>query len=148
MITKETIYKRAFENKSDRLKQKQKLREAALKSAYMAEKRLGEIDLSLSQIGSVIAITALSGNAQKLEILKNQARYVKPGGVLVYSTCTLVRAENEGVLEAFLAENSDFQLEPLPLPAVFPQNESGMLLLVPGQYDTDGFFISRLRRIK
>ena len=86
--------------------------------------------------------------ALQLEILKNQARYVKPGGVLIYSTCTLVRAENEGVLEAFLAENSDFQLEPLPLPAVFPENESGMLLLVPGQYDTDGFFISRLRRIK
>lgn len=74
MITKETIYKKAFENKSDRLKQKQKLREAALKSAYMAEKRLGEIDLSLSQIGSVIAITALSGNAQKLELLKKQSK--------------------------------------------------------------------------
>ena len=86
--------------------------------------------------------------ALQLAILKNQARYVKPGGVLIYSTCTLVRAENEGVLEAFLAEHSNYQLEPLPLPAVFPENESGMLLLVPGQYDTDGFFISRLRRIK
>ena len=84
----------------------------------------------------------------QLAILKNQVRYVKPGGVLIYSTCTLVRAENEGVLEQFLAENPDFKLEPLPLPAVFPENESGMLLLVPGQYDTDGFFISRLRRIK
>ena len=82
----------------------------------------------------------------QLAILKNQARYVKPGGVLIYSTCTLVRAENEGVLEQFLAENPDFKLEPLPLPEVFPENESGMLLLVPGQYDTDGFFISRLRR--
>lgn len=84
----------------------------------------------------------------QLAILQNQARYVKPGGVLIYSTCTLVRAENEGVLEAFLAQNPNYQLEPLPLPAVFPKNESGMLLLVPGQYDTDGFFISRLRRIK
>ena len=84
----------------------------------------------------------------QLAILRNQARYVKPGGLLLYSTCTLVRAENEGVLEQFLAENTDFKFEPLPLPAVFPQNESGMLLLVPGQYDTDGFFISRLRRIK
>ena len=45
-----------------------------------------------------------------------------------------------------LAENPDFKLEPLPLPEVFPENESGMLLLVPGQYDTDGFFICRLRR--
>ena len=86
--------------------------------------------------------------ALQLEILNNQARYVKPGGVLIYSTCTLVRAENEGVLEAFLAQNPNYQLESLPLPGAFPKNESGMLLLVPGQYDTDGFFISRLRRIK
>ena len=86
--------------------------------------------------------------ALQLAILQNQARYVKPGGVLIYSTCTLVRAENEGVLEAFLEQNPNYQLEPLPLPGAFPKNESGMLLLVPGQYDTDGFFISRLRRIK
>ena len=47
---------------------------------------------------------------------------------------------------AFLAENPQFTLEPLPLPAVFPENETGMLALVPGQYDTDGFFIARMRR--
>ena len=82
----------------------------------------------------------------QLEILKNQAKYVKKGGILLYSTCTLVRAENEGVVEAFLKENSEFTLEPLPLPAPFPKNESGMLALVPGEYDTDGFFIARLRR--
>ena len=80
------------------------------------------------------------------KILKNQARYVKPGGVLIYSTCTLLRAENEGVVEAFLKENEEFHTEPLPLPPPFPKNESGMLALVPGEYDTDGFFICRLRR--
>ncbi len=82
----------------------------------------------------------------QLQILKNQAAYVKKGGVLIYSTCTLVRAENEGVVEAFLKENEEFVLEPLPLPAAFPDNKSGMLALVPGEYDTDGFFIARLRR--
>jgi len=82
----------------------------------------------------------------QLQILKNQARYLKKGGLLIYSTCTLVRAENEGVVEAFLAENSEFCLEKLPLPEPFPINETGMLALVPGQYDTDGFFIARLRR--
>ena len=82
----------------------------------------------------------------QLAILKNQARYVKPGGLLMYSTCTLVHAENEGIVESFLKENHDFYLEPLPLPSVFPKNESGMLALVPGEYDTDGFFIARMRR--
>ena len=82
----------------------------------------------------------------QLQILKNQARYVKKGGVLIYSTCTLVRAENEGVVEAFLKENDNYTLESLPLPDVFPKNESGMLALVPVEYDTDGFFIARLRR--
>lgn len=80
------------------------------------------------------------------KILSTQARYVKPGGILLYSTCTLLHRENEGVVEAFLQENNDFALERLPLPDVFPENETGMLALIPGEYDTDGFFISRLRR--
>ena len=80
------------------------------------------------------------------KILCNQARYVKPGGVLLYSTCTLLHRENEAVVETFLKENQEFTLESLRLPAVFPENTTGMLALVPGEYDTDGFFISRLRR--
>ena len=83
----------------------------------------------------------------QLEILRTQARYVKPGGVLLYSTCTLVREENEGVVEAFLKENPQFAPEPLPLPEVFEKNTTGMLVLVPGKYDTDGFFICRMRRM-
>ncbi len=82
----------------------------------------------------------------QLQILQAQAKMVKPGGVLIYSTCTLVRRENEGVVEKFLKSAPDFTLEPLPLPPVFPKNDSGMLALVPGEYDTDGFFIARLRR--
>ena len=82
----------------------------------------------------------------QLAILRNQARYVKPGGLLLYSTCTLVWQENEGVVEAFLKDNPQFTLEALPLPGVFPKNDSGMFRLIPGQYDTDGFFICRLRR--
>ena len=84
--------------------------------------------------------------ALQLKILRNQARYLKKGGVLIYSTCTLLRRENEDVVEKFLAENNEFYLEPLPLPDPFPKNETGMLALVSGEYDTDGFFISRLRR--
>ena len=82
----------------------------------------------------------------QLQILKNQAAYVKPGGTLLYSTCTLARAENEGVVERFLEENTEFYLEALDLPQIFPKNTNGMLALVPGEYDTDGFFIAKLRR--
>ncbi len=79
-------------------------------------------------------------------ILSNQARYVKPGGVLLYSTCTVLARENEEVVEHFLKENPDFYLEKLALPSIFPENTTGMLTLLTGEYDTDGFFISRLRR--
>ncbi len=82
----------------------------------------------------------------QLAILQNQASYVKKGGVLIYSTCTILKRENEDVVAAFLEANPDFHTEPLDLPEVFPKNESGMLTLIPGEYDTDGFFICRLRR--
>lgn len=84
--------------------------------------------------------------ALQLQILQNQSRFVKKGGLLMYSTCTLVRKENEGVVEEFLKNNRDFTLEPLPLPDNFPKNETGMQALFSGEYDTDGFFIARLRR--
>ena len=71
---------------------------------------------------------------------------MRPGGVLLYSTCTLVWEENEGNVKAFLAENQEYSLEKLTLPSAFPENTTGMLRLIPGEYDTDGFFIARLRR--
>lgn len=82
----------------------------------------------------------------QLAILQNQARYVKPGGVLLYSTCTVLPRENEEVVAMFLKENPQFYPEKLPLPEVFPENTTGMLTLLTGEYDTDGFFICRLRR--
>ena len=98
-------------------------------------------DIRYKEIASFAALPAL----QK-EILNNAAGYVKKGGLLLYSTCTLLRAENEALVEEFLSTHPDFYTEPLPLPEPFPENESGMLALVPGEYDTDGFFICRLRR--
>ena len=82
----------------------------------------------------------------QLAILENQSAYVKPGGVLIYSTCTVLKRENEDIVRAFLEKHHDFYTEPLDLPEVFPKNEDGMLTLIPGEYDTDGFFICRLRR--
>ena len=58
----------------------------------------------------------------------------------------MLRRENEDVVNAFLARHGDFTTEPLPLPDIFAKNDTGMLTLIPGQYDTDGFFICRLRR--
>lgn len=78
-------------------------------------------------------------------ILDNAARYVRPGGTLVYSTCTILPEENEQVTEAFLAEHADFGLEPfeLPLPVV---KSDGSLTLWPQRHDTDGFYICRMTR--
>ncbi len=98
-------------------------------------------DIRYKDPDTMMELPALQG-----KILATQARYVKPGGVLLYSTCTLLKRENEAVVEAFLANHPEFAPEPLTLPENFPQNTTGMLTLVPGEYDTDGFFICRLRR--
>ncbi len=82
----------------------------------------------------------------QLKILCKQSEYVKPGGVLLYSTCTLLYRENEGVVTSFLRAHPDFALEELPLPTEFSQDHSGMLTLVPGEHETDGFFICKMRR--
>ena len=82
----------------------------------------------------------------QLAILENQANYVRRGGVLLYSTCTVLKRENEEVVSHFLERHPDFAPEVLELPEIFPKNETGMLTLIPGEYDTDGFFICRLRR--
>lgn len=73
-------------------------------------------------------------------ILKNQAQYVKPGGVLLYSTCTVLPQENEEVIGCFLAEHPEYAPESLPMA------ESGMVTLLPCDQGTDGFFICKLRR--
>lgn len=78
-------------------------------------------------------------------ILDNAAAYVRPGGVLVYSTCTVLRAENEAVTEAFLARHEEFSEEPFTLPD--PIGEvAGHITLWPQRFGTDGFYICRMRR--
>ena len=98
-------------------------------------------DIRYKNLSSLAELPALQE-----KILHNAARYVKPGGLLLYATCTLVQEENEGMVEKFLRTHPEFTTEPLPLAAPFSQNKTGMLTLVPGEYDTDGFFFCRLRR--
>ena len=79
-------------------------------------------------------------------ILEGLCGLVKPGGVLVYSTCTLVTAENEAVTDAFLKRHPEFTREPLPLPDPFGTVERGERTIWPFEYDTDGFFLCRMRK--
>lgn len=84
--------------------------------------------------------------AVQLDILRNASRYVKAGGVLLYSTCTLLRRENQAVVEAFLQENPDFAPEPLHLGGPVGECPEGMVTLWPHIHATDGFFLAKLRR--
>lgn len=80
-------------------------------------------------------------------ILDSAARLVKPGGRLVYATCSLFEEENEAQMEAFLADHPQFTVEPVTRPNI-PMNavNNGFLRLLPHQHDTDGFFAAILKR--
>ena len=80
-------------------------------------------------------------------ILRNVSRYVRPGGTIVYSTCTIRPEENHEVCAAFLAENPDFFFEDFTLPNG-KQSSAGMLQLWPQRDGTDGFFIAKIRKRK
>ena len=79
-------------------------------------------------------------------LLHNLSSYVKPGGVLLYSTCTVRREENEDVVRAFLKEHTEFRPEAFRLPGPAGDSPEGMLTLWPHIHGTDGFFICRLRK--
>ena len=79
-------------------------------------------------------------------ILDNQARYVKPGGVLLFSTCTILPRENEAVAEEFLKKHPNFALETVEYPHGSGIPSAGMTTLLPCDHDTDGFFICKCRR--
>jgi len=92
---------------------------------------------------SVAELTAL-----QRELLAAAAAWVKPGGVLVYATCTLNAAENERMVEDFLRDRPTWQLEPPPpdSPCAPLAKSAGWLQLLPCQHHLDGFFMARLRR--
>lgn len=82
------------------------------------------------------------------DIITNVINYLKPGGILMYSTCTMNPGENEE-MAAWVCET--FAMEPVSmkdrLPAVPAREEKqGMLQLLPGVHETDGFFLAKLRK--
>lgn len=78
-------------------------------------------------------------------ILDNAGRYVKSGGVLLYTTCTILRSENQGVTEAFLNRHPEFTQERVSLPG-FREENDGSLTLWPQRHETDGFYICKMRK--
>jgi len=85
--------------------------------------------------------------AAQRTILRAAANAVVPGGLLIYSTCSLEPEENDAQVEAFLAEHPDWTLEPPPEGAVpAAVLDAGRLRVLPQRHGTDGSFAARLRR--
>lgn len=82
----------------------------------------------------------------QLEILEGCEAALKPGGVLVYSTCTLEAAENQLVVERFLQRHPEFALEDAGALLPVPRRDAVMVQLWPHRDGTDGFFVCRLRK--
>ncbi len=82
----------------------------------------------------------------QLRILENGARYVKTGGILQYSTCTVLPEENEQVVKTFLMRHPEFVLEPL-MPSLGKEFEASMLTMLPEMFGGDGFFVAKMKRI-
>ncbi|WP_124098457.1 16S rRNA (cytosine(967)-C(5))-methyltransferase RsmB [Ruminococcus sp. Marseille-P6503] len=81
------------------------------------------------------------------KILDISSGYLKPGGTVVYSTCTCSRAENDMVIERFLSEHSDFEPCALGIRAVGLENDY-KVTITPEKFGSDGFFIAKLRKLR
>lgn len=92
---------------------------------------------SMEKVGNLIEI--------QRKILQNVKDYVKVGGTLIYSTCTIIQAENEANVQWFLDNNPAFHLEEIQGPYGDP--DSGMVKLMPRQDGPDGFFIAKMKRV-
>ena len=90
-------------------------------------------------------------NVKQIAILRGAARLVKPGGRLVYATCSVLDEENEAIVQQFLAAHEDFAL--VKMSAVLAEQKITLemddyLKLLPNLHQTDGFFAAVLERKK
>lgn len=93
-----------------------------------------------------VSDVAVSASAQR-QLLRAAAAAVRPGGLLIYSTCSLETEENDEQVEQFLRHERDFTLEPPP-PGALPNDvlDAGLLRVLPQRHGVDGAFAARLRR--
>ena len=98
-------------------------------------------DIKYKSIDSIKALPQI-----QYEILENCSRYVKKGGYLVYSTCTLCKDENENNVFRFLSEHSEFEAVDFELGSV--RSQKGTYTFMPHITGTDGFFVAKMRRVK
>lgn len=118
------------------------------------------LDAPCSGLGVIRRKPDLKWSKQEVEIaaislLQNQLLnavhgLLKPGGVFVYSTCTIEYAENQGLIAAFLEQQPQFTLEAFPSEHLRGIHSAasivGMLQILPQHYNSDGFFIARMRK--
>jgi 16S rRNA (cytosine967-C5)-methyltransferase len=82
-------------------------------------------------------------------ILENASKYVKIGGTLVYSTCTIEDRENIDIVKDFLKNNNNFELEPIENIKIDLDNQQeGYIKIYPNIHGMDGFFIAKLKRTR
>jgi 16S rRNA (cytosine967-C5)-methyltransferase len=90
---------------------------------------------------------AVSASMQRT-IMRDAARLVRPGGLLIYSTCSLETEENDAQVEQFLREHPEFVLEPPPAAVPAAVLDAGRLRVLPQRHGDDGAFAERMRRVE
>lgn len=88
-------------------------------------------------------------SALQLKILEVSKSYVKKDGLLIYSTCTIDKRENINNIKQFLTNNANFSLEKIDLNgSIVKESTKGILNILPDEYQCDGFFIAKLRKME
>ena len=98
-------------------------------------------DLRYKDLDSASDLPAL-----QYEILSRSAEYLKVGGCILYSTCTVVPEENAAVTDRFIAEYPEFSYESIRVGGIYAPD--GKITLLPHKHNTDGFYIAKLRKNK
>ncbi|ETO40195.1 Ribosomal RNA small subunit methyltransferase B [Fructilactobacillus florum 8D] len=81
------------------------------------------------------------------QILASASQFLQPGGILIYSTCTIFKQENQEIIAQFLEQHPNFYEERVPTTFnLLPDRDQAALSIYPDDFGSDGFFVARLRR--